>query len=113
MSTPDLSNGQSVAPNMSRESTREMREQEGPHSAREPPRTAGSMTGFSPSAQTPATAATGGGSTPPTSNTFSGLVCNVHRTTGKEPHPLVGATTTILGDTLYVFGGRILSRTRP
>jgi hypothetical protein len=51
----------------------------------------------------------------PTSSTagLSGLVCNVHRTTGKEPHPLVGATTTILGDKLYVFGGRRLSRTRP
>ncbi|OBT49783.1 hypothetical protein VE04_09934, partial [Pseudogymnoascus sp. 24MN13] len=29
-----------------------------------------------------------------------------------EPHALVGATTTILGDKLYVFGGKILSRTR-
>lgn len=44
---------------------------------------------------------------------LSGLMCNVHRTTGREPHPLVGATTTTLGDKLYVFGGRILSRTRP
>lgn len=44
---------------------------------------------------------------------LSGLVCNVRRTTGREPHPLVGATTTILGDKLYVFGGRILSRSRP
>ncbi len=44
---------------------------------------------------------------------LSGLVCNEYRTTGREPHPLVGATTTILGDKLYVFGGRILSRTRP
>lgn len=44
---------------------------------------------------------------------LSGLVCNVRRTTGKEPHPLVGATTTILGDKLYVFGGRVVSRTRP
>lgn len=43
---------------------------------------------------------------------LSGLMCNVHRTTGREPHPLVGATTTILGDKLYVFGGRILSRSR-
>ena len=53
--------------------------------------------------------------TPNTPNTtnLSGLVCNVHRTTGKEPHPLVGATTTILGDKLYVFGGRRLSRTSP
>lgn len=51
----------------------------------------------------------------PTSSTsgLSGLVCNVHLTTGREPHPLVGATTTILGDKLYVFGGRRLSRTRP
>ncbi|KAL9599089.1 MAG: hypothetical protein Q9219_004047 [cf. Caloplaca sp. 3 TL-2023] len=47
------------------------------------------------------------------STNLSGLVCNVHRTTGKEPHGLVGATTTILGDKLYVFGGRILSRRRP
>lgn len=44
---------------------------------------------------------------------LSGLVCNVRRTTGKEPHPLVGATTTILGDKLYIFGGRVLSRSRP
>ncbi|KAL8794370.1 MAG: hypothetical protein Q9195_003068 [Heterodermia aff. obscurata] len=43
---------------------------------------------------------------------LSGLVCNVHRCTGKEPHALVGATTTILGDKLYVFGGRVLSRRR-
>ena len=51
---------------------------------------------------------TAGGSTH-----LSGLMCNVHRTTGREPYPLVGASTTILGDKLYVFGGRILSRTRP
>ncbi|KYK57653.1 regulatory protein ral2 [Drechmeria coniospora] len=44
---------------------------------------------------------------------LSGLMCNVHRTTGREPPPLVGATTTILGDKLYVFGGRALSRSRP
>lgn len=54
---------------------------------------------------------------PPAPNTaptnLSGLVCNVHRTTGEEPHALVGATTTILGDKLYVFGGRIHSRTKP
>ncbi|USP82747.1 hypothetical protein yc1106_10021 [Curvularia clavata] len=62
--------------------------------------------------QSPATLA--GLGTPATSTAgLSGLVCNVHRTTGKEPHPLVGATTTILGDKLYVFGGRRLSRTRP
>ncbi|QIW97992.1 hypothetical protein AMS68_003510 [Peltaster fructicola] len=50
--------------------------------------------------------------TAPASN-LSGLVCNVHRTTGREPHPLVGATTTVLGDKLYVFGGRRLSRSKP
>jgi hypothetical protein len=63
------------------------------------------------SSQSPAIAGLG----TPTSSTagLSGLVCNVHRTTGREPHPLVGATTTILGDRLYVFGGRRLSRTRP
>ncbi|KAL6716521.1 hypothetical protein ACLMJK_006088 [Lecanora helva] len=43
---------------------------------------------------------------------LSGLVCNVHKCTGQEPHALVGATTTILGDKLYVFGGRLLSRRR-
>lgn len=44
---------------------------------------------------------------------LSGLVWDVHRTTGQEPHALVGATTTILGDKLYVFGGRIHSKTKP
>ena len=44
---------------------------------------------------------------------LSGLVCNVHKCTGREPHALVGATTTILGDKLFVFGGRVLSRRRP
>jgi hypothetical protein len=44
---------------------------------------------------------------------LSGLVCNVRRTTGREPRALVGATTTILGDKLYVFGGRMLSRSHP
>jgi hypothetical protein len=53
------------------------------------------------------------GLTQPQNSGLSGLVCNVHRTTGKEPRPLVGATTTIVGDKLYVFGGRKLSRTRP
>ncbi|KAK0382707.1 hypothetical protein NLU13_9803 [Sarocladium strictum] len=69
--------------------------------------------------------AIGSGRAPPTGNSsvggpsqgssshLSGLMCNVHRTTGREPHPLVGATTTVLGDKLYVFGGRILSRSRP
>ncbi|PYH93524.1 regulatory protein Ral2 [Aspergillus ellipticus CBS 707.79] len=57
------------------------------------------------------------GHQPPPSNSgpinLSGLVCNVRRTTGREPHPLVGATTTVLGDKLYVFGGRVLSKSRP
>ncbi|PGH12499.1 hypothetical protein AJ79_04243 [Helicocarpus griseus UAMH5409] len=44
---------------------------------------------------------------------LSGLVCNVHRTTGREPRPLVGPSSTILGDKLYVFGGRLQSRNRP
>lgn len=48
-----------------------------------------------------------------TSANVSGLVCNVHRTTGHEPPPLVGATTTILGDKLYVFGGRVHSQSQP
>ncbi|QDS69053.1 hypothetical protein FKW77_009823 [Venturia effusa] len=62
----------------------------------------------------PAVQQTASLATPSSSNSgLSGLVCNVHRTTGREPRPLVGATTTILGDKLYVFGGRKLSRSRP
>ncbi|KAK3112638.1 hypothetical protein LTR53_010884 [Teratosphaeriaceae sp. CCFEE 6253] len=63
----------------------------------------------------PAPGHTAGPTTPSGTNVsnLSGLVCNVHRTTGKEPYPLVGATTTVLGDKFYVFGGRRLSRTKP
>ncbi|KHE84572.1 hypothetical protein GE21DRAFT_10200 [Neurospora crassa] len=50
---------------------------------------------------------------PSPSQHLSGLMCNVHRTTGREPPPLVGATTTVLGDKLFVFGGRVLSRSKP
>ncbi|KAK3322008.1 hypothetical protein B0H66DRAFT_514310 [Apodospora peruviana] len=64
-------------------------------------------------ARTPGGGAAVGTPTTASSQHLSGLMCNVHRTTGREPHPLVGATTTILGDKLYVFGGRILSRSRP
>lgn len=66
------------------------------------------------STHSPAATHTPPGATPGSANaSLSGLVCNVHRTTGREPHPLVGATTTILGDKLYVFGGRRLSRAKP
>lgn len=65
------------------------------------------------STATPAATAAAGTAAPGSSTHLSGLMCNVHRTTGREPPPLVGATTTILGDKLYVFGGRILSRSRP
>ncbi|KAI3322633.1 hypothetical protein HD806DRAFT_108849 [Xylariaceae sp. AK1471] len=79
----------------------------GPHSAGPSPQVASSN-------RTPALGtAVGTSSTSGSSAHLSGLMCNVHRTTGREPHPLVGATTTILGDKLYVFGGRILSRSRP
>ncbi|EAW10323.1 putative regulatory protein Ral2 [Aspergillus clavatus NRRL 1] len=65
----------------------------------------------------PSTSGVSPGYHPPQSSSgpinLSGLVCNVRRTTGREPHPLVGATTTILGDKLYVFGGRVLSKSRP
>lgn len=37
------------------------------------------------------------------------IACNVWRTTGDEPGPLTGAATTILGDKLYVVGGRHIS----
>ena len=65
--------------------------------------TGGGNIGISPGVPPPGTAP----------SNLSNLVCNVHRTTGEEPHALVGATTTILGDKLYVFGGRLHSRTRP
>ncbi|KAI1383961.1 uncharacterized protein F4822DRAFT_433911 [Hypoxylon trugodes] len=78
------------------------------------PLSAGPSPPAASTSRTPAMGAAVG--TPATSGSsahLSGLMCNVHRTTGQEPHPLVGATTTILGDKLYVFGGRILSRSRP
>lgn len=61
--------------------------------------------GLSPAPQGP-------GQTSSSNIGLSGFVCNVHRTTGKEPKPLVGATTTIVGDKLYVFGGRRISRAK-
>ncbi|KAK8064493.1 hypothetical protein PG994_007131 [Apiospora phragmitis] len=91
----------------------------GPHKDTKTQRTNGpASAGPSPptasSSRTPAVGqAVGTPSTSSSSTHLSGLMCNVHRTTGREPHPLVGATTTILGDKLYVFGGRILSRSRP
>ncbi|KAI1089388.1 hypothetical protein F5B19DRAFT_467278 [Rostrohypoxylon terebratum] len=78
------------------------------------PLSAGPSPPAASTSRTPALGAAVG--TPATSGSsahLSGLMCNVHRTTGQEPHPLVGATTTVLGDKLYVFGGRILSRSRP
>ena len=41
---------------------------------------------------------------------LSTLACNVRRTTGQEPHSLVGSATAVLGDKSYVFGGRVLSK---
>ncbi|KIW01609.1 hypothetical protein, variant [Verruconis gallopava] len=61
----------------------------------------------------PAMPSVAGVSSASSNSGLSGLVCNVHRTTGREPRPLVGASTTILGDKLYVFGGRKTSRSRP
>lgn len=78
------------------------------------PQSAGPSPQVPSSSRTPALGtAVGTSSSSGSSAHLSGLMCNVHRTTGREPHPLVGATTTILGDKLYVFGGRILSRSRP
>ncbi|KEY73015.1 hypothetical protein S7711_04678 [Stachybotrys chartarum IBT 7711] len=80
------------------------------------PRSNGPMSGPSPSPGQGRTGTAGNPVAGPpqgASAHLSGLMCNVHRTTGREPHPLVGATTTVLGDKLYVFGGRILSRSRP
>ncbi|KAI1394882.1 kelch domain-containing protein [Hypoxylon fuscum] len=77
------------------------------------PLSAGPSPPSATTSRTPAGTAVGTPATSGSSAHLSGLMCNVHRTTGQEPHPLVGATTTILGDKLYVFGGRILSRSRP
>ncbi|KAI5803756.1 hypothetical protein EDC01DRAFT_720980 [Geopyxis carbonaria] len=45
---------------------------------------------------------------------FSSLVSTVLETTGTQPPSLVGPSTTVVGDTLYVFGGRSLAaRLRP
>ncbi|KAK5993029.1 Protein ral2-like protein [Cladobotryum mycophilum] len=80
------------------------------------PRSNGSTAAASPAipqARSQSVGAPVGGPSQGSSPHLSGLMCNVHRTTGREPPPLVGATTTILGDKLYVFGGRILSRNRP
>ena len=74
----------------------------------------GGVASAAPSPAQPTSA--GSGTTPAapanSSTHLSSLMCNVLRTTGREPHALVGATTTIIGDKLYVFGGKILSRTR-
>ncbi|RPA97354.1 hypothetical protein L873DRAFT_1829051 [Choiromyces venosus 120613-1] len=50
---------------------------------------------------------------PQVSQNFSSLVATILKTSGREPPPLVGSSTTIIGDTLYAFGGRLLSRTKP
>lgn len=66
-----------------------------------------SFEGSRPSSQTSAKATTP--SSPTKLSSLSSLVSNVHRTTGRVPPPLVGATTTILGDKLYVFGGKTIA----
>lgn len=91
-----------------------LHQQDGQDAGPERPPTSSARTPGSGMTPSPAMVQTAGLATPSSSTQgLSGLVCNVHRTTGREPHPLVGATTTILGDKLYVFGGRRLSRTRP
>ncbi|TGZ81767.1 hypothetical protein EX30DRAFT_340201 [Ascodesmis nigricans] len=52
-------------------------------------------------------------SAPAQPQNFPPLASTISKTTGQEPTPLVGPSTTVVGDTLFVFGGRILSRTNP
>lgn len=115
---PDLNRGlgmtssQSSLANLARQDGEEQRDNTTPRSNGPP------SAGPSPQVGQTRTPAIGAAVGTPTTGAgssahLSGLMCNVHRTTGREPHPLVGATTTILGDKLYVFGGRILSRSRP
>ncbi|KAF2738480.1 hypothetical protein EJ04DRAFT_428892 [Polyplosphaeria fusca] len=111
---PDRYGGSGVAYASSVNSSQTSLNQQDSQDGFERPQTSNARTPGSGIAPSPALMQTAGLSTPSTSTSgLSGLVCNVHRTTGREPHPLVGATTTILGDKLYVFGGRRLSRTRP
>ncbi|EPS43881.1 hypothetical protein H072_2173 [Dactylellina haptotyla CBS 200.50] len=66
-----------------------------------------------PATNGPVRSTTPTASTAQTSQNFSSLVSRVLSTSGKEPPSLVGSSTTIVGDHLYVFGGRILSKNRP
>ncbi|KZZ94453.1 Kelch repeat containing protein [Ascosphaera apis ARSEF 7405] len=43
---------------------------------------------------------------------LTGLVCNVHQTTGQCPPPFAGASHTVIGDQMYLFGGRLINRSR-
>ncbi|KAI9797684.1 MAG: hypothetical protein M1833_005345 [Piccolia ochrophora] len=95
-----------------RQSTQGSEDQDTASQTLEASRTLGSA-GPSPAVPQQPTPSSAAVTAPTPSTSLSGLVCNVHRTTGREPYPLVGATTTILGDKLYVFGGRLISRTRP
>ncbi|RPA76203.1 hypothetical protein BJ508DRAFT_417708 [Ascobolus immersus RN42] len=46
------------------------------------------------------------------SHNLAQMISSIARTTGREPAPLVGASTTVLNDTLYVFAGRPLTKQR-
>ncbi|CUS12462.1 unnamed protein product [Tuber aestivum] len=72
-----------------------------------PPQNSSSSNSNTPRSSTPTT------TQPQVSQNISSLVATVLKTSGREPPPLVGSSTTIIGDTLYAFGGRLLSRTKP
>jgi hypothetical protein len=52
--------------------------------------------------------ATGGGPSPAT-HSIAELITEFHRTTGDVPPLLIGATTTIINNHVYLFGGRLQS----
>ncbi|KAF2840478.1 hypothetical protein M501DRAFT_1023694 [Patellaria atrata CBS 101060] len=110
---PSGSNAYLSSMNASQTSLHRLNTQESSNGDQDPGSARTPASGTQSAGPSPAVFQTAGLNASSTSTGLSGLVCNVHRTTGREPHPLVGASTTIVGDKLYVFGGRRLSRTRP
>ncbi|KAI5281192.1 hypothetical protein KEM54_003373, partial [Ascosphaera aggregata] len=43
---------------------------------------------------------------------LTGLVCGVHQTTGECPPPFAGSSHTVVGDYMYLFGGRLINQSR-
>ncbi|KAI8636329.1 hypothetical protein BD408DRAFT_397568, partial [Parasitella parasitica] len=46
---------------------------------------------------------------PPTTHSIAELITDFYKTTGNGPPPLIGATTTLVNQDVYIFGGRLQS----